>query len=181
MANFFISYSRKDSDIANKIRNHILKLNAGHDVFLDIMSLKVGVAWKQELKRKIDAADFVVFILSKNSVISKNIKDELSWIKKSELNTGIRKLLTYRIDNTNIFQSISMYQVLDATDNFTIDFYNIMAGASQSNSFFNIDYTVSVKNRLSYDLKCWVDAPPEFLAKIQLVEFRFASVMIKMK
>jgi hypothetical protein len=173
MANFFISYSRKDAAIANKFRDHIYKLDSGHEVFLDIKSLGVGANWKIELQRKVRSCDYFIFIHSKHSLKSAYVKDELEWVSEDELKTGLRKLIVYRLGYAPIIPEIAAYQILDATDNFTIDFFKLMQGIFSGNSFYNVEYELMLEDEFWYKGKLWIDAPKKFLSKIQLVEYRF--------
>jgi hypothetical protein len=172
MASFFISYSRKDSAYANKLRNHISKLDATHDVFLDIASIKVGTNWKLELQRKIMACDFFIFIHSGDALKSKHVREELTWVADSELKTGMRKMIVYRLNYAEIIPEIATYQVLDATDNFTIDFYQLMQGVFSGNSFYDVQYDINLVDEFWYEGRAWIDAPSIFLEKIQMVEYR---------
>ncbi|CAN5575958.1 hypothetical protein BH10BAC2_BH10BAC2_10220 [soil metagenome] len=173
MANFFISYSRQDSVIAEQIRNHIYKLDSSNDVFLDIKSMKTGVNWKTELQRKIKSCDFFILIHSKHSLVSKHVKEEIKWISDSELKSGMRKLIVYRLNYAQIIPEITNYQILDASDNFTIDFFKLMQGVFAEHSFYTVEYDIMLEDEFWYKGKIWIDAPPEFLAKIQMAEYRF--------
>ncbi len=172
MASFFISYSRTDSVYANKIRNHLTKLDATHDVFLYIVSIKVGTNWKSELERKINACDYFIFIHSQAALKSKHVREELSWVAASELKTGVRKLIVYRLNYAEIIPEIAAYQVLDATDNFTIDFFRLMQGVYAGNSFYDVQYQIKLRDEFWYEGTVWIDAPSDFLQKIQMVEYR---------
>lgn len=151
MATFFISYSRKDgAEVANQLRNYISKLDSSHDVFLDIHSIKAGSNWKAELKRKISAADYFIYIHSPKGFLSANVKEELKWVKESELKSGMRKLFVYRIGYAELTADISPYQILDATENFAIDFYKLMTGIFSGHSFFNIEYDIELVDEYWY-------------------------------
>lgn len=174
MATFFISYSRRDGAAkANMLRNHISKLDSGHDVFLDIQSIKTGVNWQTELKRKISTCDYFVYIHSPGSLKSPHIKKELSWVKASELHTGMRKLFVYRLGYAELTEDISTYQILDESENFAVDFYKLMTGIFSENSFYSIEYDLKLVNEYWYKGKVWIEAPEKFLSKIQMVEYRF--------
>lgn len=172
MASFFISYSRKDTAFANQLRNHISKLDSTHDVFLDITSIKVGTNWKAELQRKIYACDFFIFVHSTDSIKSTHVKQELAWVADSELKTGMRKMIVYRLNYADIIPEIAAYQILDATDNFTIDFFRLMQGVFSGNSFYEVQYEIKLMDEFWYEGKVWIDAPAEYLKKIQMVEYR---------
>lgn len=174
MAVFFISYSRKDAgNIANMLRNHIVKLDSGHDVFLDVQSIKTGADWHNELKRKIAACDFFIYIHSPGSLQSPYVKSELNWVKAAELKSGMRKLFVYRIGYAELTPDIAAYQVLDATENFAIDFYRLMNGVFSGNSFYNVEHEIELEDEFWYKGKVWIEAPEKFLSKIQMVEYRF--------
>ncbi|MCC6287830.1 MAG: toll/interleukin-1 receptor domain-containing protein [Chitinophagaceae bacterium] len=173
MANFFISYSRKNTDIAKRIRNLISRLDTAHDVFLDTESIKAGADWKKELENRIKKCDHFIYIHSPESLQSKYIKQELAWVRQSELKTGIRKLIVYRLQFADIIPQLAAYQILDATDDFTIDFFKLMSGILQNNSFYTVEHEIQLADEWWYSGKFWIDAPPEFLKKIQMVEYRF--------
>ena len=174
MANFFISYSRKDAaKIANTLRDHIARLDSGHDIFLDVQSIRTGTNWKAELKRKIQSCDYFVYVHSPKSLESPYIKDELNWVKDLELKSGMRKLFVYRLGYAELTGDIADYQVLDATDNFTIDFHRLMTGIFSEHSFYSIEYDLRVVDEWWYKGTMWVEAPEIFLSKIQMVEYRF--------
>ncbi len=155
------------------LRNHILKLDSGHDVFLDVQSIKTGTNWGLELKRRVAACDYFIYIHSSGSLQSPHIKDELNWVKASELKSGVRKLFVYRIGYADLTPDIATYQVLDATENFAIDFYKLMTGVFSGISFYSIEYDLNVVDEYWYKGKVWIEAPDKFLKKIQMVEYRF--------
>ncbi|MBL0358808.1 MAG: toll/interleukin-1 receptor domain-containing protein [Chitinophagaceae bacterium] len=174
MANFFISYSRKDAaETAKNLRKYICKLDSAHDVFLDSESIKPGVNWKAELQKKIKDCDHFVYIHSKASLESPYIKQELSWVYQSELKTGIRKMLVYRLGYADLFPQLAPYQVMDATDDFVIDFYKLMTGVFSVNSFYTVEHEIKLADEFWYKGKFWIEAPVDFLKKIQMVEYRF--------
>lgn len=172
MSCFFISYSRKETDIANKIRDHISRLDSSHDVFLDTTSIKVGVNWKDELERKIKQCDYFIYIHSENTLASKYVNNELKWVEDSELKTGLRKMIVYRIGHAPLIPAIANYQILDASDNFAVDFHRLMQGIYAENSFYSIQYEIELQDKYWYKGKVWVEAPKNFLNKIQMVEYR---------
>lgn len=174
MATFFISYSRKDAgEVANKLRNHIAKLDSSHDIFLDIQSIKAGANWKMELKRKITSCDYFIYIHSPQSLQSPHVKDELKWVSESELKSGMRKLIVYRLGFAELTADISSYQILDASDNFAVDFYKLMTGVFSEHSFYSVEYELELEDEYWYKGKVWIEGPDKFLSKIQMVEYRF--------
>lgn len=173
MAIFFISYCREDEATANKIRNHIYKLDSSHDVFLDIKSIRVGANWRSELQKKITHCDYFILIYSKKSLKSTAVLEEIKWVGESELKTGMRKLIVYRLNYAEIIPQIARYQILDATDNFAVDFFKLMQGVFAENSFYNVEYDIMLEDEAWYKGKIWIEAPKKYLSKIQMAEYRF--------
>lgn len=172
MASFFISYSRRNADIAKRIRTLISKTDATHDVFLDTESLKAGANWLKELETRIKKCDHFIYIHTPESKQSKYIDQELQWVRQSELKTGIRKLIVYRLKFADINPLLTDYQILDASDDFTVDFYKLMSGIQQNYSFYSVEHEIQLADAWWYKGKFWIDAPSEFLKKIQMVEYR---------
>ena len=70
----FISYSRKTSDIANKIKDLIS--NEGHDAWIDIEGIYVSDEWKKTLAKNIKKADCIIIVHSEYWETSENCKWE---------------------------------------------------------------------------------------------------------
>ena len=70
----FVSYSRKDKDIAEHYR--LAQIALGNDVFIDTYSIRTGENWQAALAHAIDNADIFQLFWSKNSAKSENVKDE---------------------------------------------------------------------------------------------------------
>jgi len=83
----FISYSRKDSDIA--LAYKAAQVALGNEVFLDVDSLRAGQDWKAQLARAIDEADILQLFWSENSSQSEYCRYEWDYA------------LNYRCTDTN--------------------------------------------------------------------------------
>lgn len=73
MQNIFMSYSRKDADFARKLAADLEK--AGYDVWWDITDLRGGDDWVRMIPDAIKSSQYVIVVLSPNSV-------ESEWVKK---------------------------------------------------------------------------------------------------
>ena len=76
-AKFFISYRRNspdDNQLANYLREALSTL--GHQVFIDT-TLRTGAAWLDEIDQQIKASDFLIVLLSPNSLDSEMVKSEV--------------------------------------------------------------------------------------------------------
>jgi uncharacterized membrane protein YhaH (DUF805 family) len=72
MAGVFLSYSRADRALAERIVGHLRGL--GVEVWWD--EDMRGVDWQDELERRIEALDAVLVLWTENSIASKNVRDE---------------------------------------------------------------------------------------------------------
>ncbi len=70
----FISYSRKDKEVAENYR--LAQLAMGNEVFMDTYSIRTGENWQAALARAIDQADIFQLFWSQNSADSENVRDE---------------------------------------------------------------------------------------------------------
>ena len=76
MANhIFISYSHKDIDFAGKIVQALADNNL--DTWVDWKSIPKGTDWWEKIKRGIEEADALLFLISSQSVSSEVCRDEL--------------------------------------------------------------------------------------------------------
>lgn len=83
MSRIFISYSRKDIEIARQLAAELQK--AGFDVWWDISGLKGGDDWVRVIPAAIDASQFFIILLSKASV-------ESQWVQKEYLRALNRRM-----------------------------------------------------------------------------------------
>lgn len=116
----FISYSKKDNKFAIKLANDLEK--AGHNIWID-RSIKVGEAWKQAIEEKLEEAEEVIVILSRNSIVSRWVQHEGS------VAYGLKK---------------KMYPVL--IEDIPPDDVPIWVEQLQYHSFVGIDYDIAYKS-----------------------------------
>lgn len=76
----FVSYSRKDTEIARAYR--LAQIAAGNDVFLDTESIRSGEDWKAALANAIDRADIFQLFWSPNSADSPAVRSEWDYALK---------------------------------------------------------------------------------------------------
>jgi|GEM_PF-840613 len=74
MQKIFISYSRKDTDFVRKLAGDFEK--AGYDVWWDLTDLRGGDDWVRQIPAAIEASQFIVVVLSPNSVASEWVQKE---------------------------------------------------------------------------------------------------------
>ena len=74
MQKIFISYSRKDIDFARKLAGNLEQ--AGYDVWWDLTDLRGGDDWVRQIPAAIKDSQFVIVVLSPNSVVSEWVEKE---------------------------------------------------------------------------------------------------------
>ncbi|WP_421657468.1 toll/interleukin-1 receptor domain-containing protein [Leptothermofonsia sp. ETS-13] len=86
MTDIFISYSRKDKGFVRKLHAALVKL--GRDVWVDWEDIPPNAAWRAEIQLGIESAeiqlgiestDTFVFVISPDSVVSRECEVELDW------------------------------------------------------------------------------------------------------
>lgn len=77
----FVSYSHKDSD---RVFELIEILQKEYNVWFD-EGIRFGREWDEEIVSKIDGCSLFVYAITKNSLESKNCKDEIAYAKDSNI------------------------------------------------------------------------------------------------
>src|SRR5262245_29324051 len=73
---FFVSYAREDGEFAKRLA---LGLQAeGIPVWMDVLHIKTGKAREDQIEQALKSAAGLVFVMSRNSIDSDTVKDELS-------------------------------------------------------------------------------------------------------
>jgi hypothetical protein len=95
MSHFFISYSRRDMEIADQFVNSLAEM--GMDVWVDREDIKVGNSWREQIVEAIDTCDAFVLILSSNSAASTNVHKEVILAQDSARPTYVVMLEVVRL------------------------------------------------------------------------------------
>ena len=82
MTQVFISYSRRDLDFVEQLAADLKA--AGLNVWYDLSGLEGGSRWSRELEKAIRESQYVLVVLSPDSVSSKWVEEE--FLFASELN-----------------------------------------------------------------------------------------------
>jgi hypothetical protein len=147
----------------------------GHDVFLDLFKLDAAADIRSTLKKKIDWCDYFIVVLSRNALKSKWVNFELGYARQSELNSGEKKIFAIQIDDSNLPRILADYLVLDfsAGDKFTPNFFKLMYSILQKPTHYEVAHRVINDPEKGYLFDLWIQCVPEFMARIDLVEYRF--------
>ncbi|MGB3342390.1 MAG: toll/interleukin-1 receptor domain-containing protein [Aequorivita sp.] len=73
----FISYSRHDTEYVSALAKALR--DEGFDVWFD-KNIRTGTDWDDTLETELKKADTIVLVMSKTSVASENVKDEMSYV-----------------------------------------------------------------------------------------------------
>jgi len=103
----FVSYSRADTEYVSKLVDSLRKV--GFDVWFDA-NIRTGDEWDDVIEREIKNSDAMVLILSKSSVNSNNVKDEMSFAM--QLNKGINPI---KIEECDVPMRLARKQFTDFT------------------------------------------------------------------
>jgi hypothetical protein len=74
MEHVFISYSRADKALADRLRSDLERL--GVDVWIDVEDIHAGLKWSSAIQQALDTCEVMVVILSPDSAASQNVEDE---------------------------------------------------------------------------------------------------------
>jgi len=111
----FISYSHQDKKWATSIADRVRE--AGHEVSIDSWNVKVGDNLLNKIKEGLATADALIFVISKNSLVSKGVMHEFSAIAFGELSNKKQRIIPVLIDKSNVPSYLSQYLYLDLTVN----------------------------------------------------------------
>lgn len=103
----FISYSRRDTEYVSKLAEGLRK--QGFDIWFD-KNIKSGSDWDDTIEEQLKLADAIVLVLSKTSVASDNVKDEMSYAM--ELQTPI---IPIKIEECSVPMRMARKQHIDFT------------------------------------------------------------------
>jgi hypothetical protein len=96
MADAFISYSRNDEGFVRKLEQALVK--RGKEVWVDVEAIPPTAKWRQEIYSGIEGAETFVFVISPDSIASKECKRELDHATKH--NKRLVPILRRQVDAT---------------------------------------------------------------------------------
>src|SRR5689334_21229059 len=127
MTRVFISHSSLDKPFARRLETS-LRL-AGVDAWLDEKKLLIGDSIIKELGNAIDESDFVVAVLSNNSVRSTWVEKELSLAMTQEQERKAKVVLPVKIDDCVVpsFLKDKLYADFSDATRFDEAIYTLLA------------------------------------------------------
>ena len=118
-ANYFFSYSRKNSDFVKKLATDLKK--AGENVWLDQLDIAPGNPWDDSIQNALNEAEGLIVILSDDSVKSKNVMDEVSYA----ISRG-KRIVPLVIENCPIPFRLARLQYIDFMKDYDSSFANLL-------------------------------------------------------
>jgi hypothetical protein len=107
----FLSYSRLDSEVADRISTALKR--AGHQIWKWDETLKPGDNIAKKTFEGIEGADAFLLIVSANSLASKSVMHEFSALALSEISKREFRIIPVLIDQTPVPSYLSSYFYLD--------------------------------------------------------------------
>jgi hypothetical protein len=94
---FFISYRRRATDDARLAKLLVDQLRAaGHDVFIDV-DIPIGTDWSAEITRRVQWCEYLVVLLSEDSIDSEMVQGEIRLARHYRRDDGSPHIFPIRI------------------------------------------------------------------------------------
>ena len=94
---FFVSYRRRADDDARLAKRLVDELRkAGHDVFIDV-DIRLGTDWSAEITCRIQWCDYLVVLLSEDSIDSEMVQGEVRLARQYRRDDGSPHIFPVRI------------------------------------------------------------------------------------
>ncbi|EUD06977.1 toll/interleukin-1 receptor domain-containing protein [Providencia alcalifaciens] len=121
----FISHSSKDKPFARML---CLELeNNGHKPWLDELDIHIGESIPEKVSQGLQDADFVIVILSKNSVSSKWVEREWQTKYWSEIEKGKIQVLPVLLEDCNIPELLKTKKYANFSEDYNYGLSSLLA------------------------------------------------------
>lgn len=117
----FFSYSRDDSELVLNLAKELRQ--AGADVWLDQLDIPAGQRWDSAIQNALTDADTLIVALSKTSISSDNVMDEVSYALEKD-----KKVIPVLLEECEIPFRIRRLQFVDLTTNYEEGIKTILSG-----------------------------------------------------
>ena len=114
-ATAFLSYSRKNKDFALKLQKDLRENQV--ECWIDTRDISAGKIWDREIEEAIQSCDSLILILSKDSVESDNVLDEVY----HALGIG-KNIIPIMIEDCKVPYRLSRYQNIDFSKDYSSGF-----------------------------------------------------------
>ncbi len=125
----FISYTQEDKRYATLIANALEQ--AGHEVWYDKWSLRVGDNLIQKINEGLKETDALIVIVSKYALRSKWVMHEFSAIALGDLSSRKSRVIPVLVDKSSVPQYLARYVYVDLTTDVDGGIQRILAALSE--------------------------------------------------
>lgn len=112
----FISHSSKDKAFANCLYADLVE--KGHNPWLDERDIRAGASIPTEIQKGLSSADYILVLLSPNSVASEWVKAEWEALFWEEMNTRKIKVIPLLIEDCEIPTFLKVKKYIDFRQNY---------------------------------------------------------------
>jgi hypothetical protein len=125
MASIFISHSSRDRESAARISRDLAA--AGHHVWLDEWSIRVGESIPHRIEKGIEESDFLVVLLSRNAAESRWVEREWSTAYWGEVQKGSVAVLPVRLEECEIPTLLQTKKYADLSTSYEAGMSDLLA------------------------------------------------------
>lgn len=116
MSTVFLSYSRSDSQIVDKIAQDLQR--EGIEIWFDRQDIKPGQNWKEQIEKALNDASFLIVFISKNSLQSRAVQLEYRAAFENQKRTGGTRLIPILLEKVELPEFLSTIQYIDFTESY---------------------------------------------------------------
>ena len=121
----FISYSNEDRELAKKITDRLLETNI--QVWYDGYEMGIGDSLSDQVKDVLTASDYILILISSNSINSKWINDEFNSKKRNEFKTRDITTIPILVEECEIPSYLNFFSFVDLSKDFELGLKNLIA------------------------------------------------------
>jgi hypothetical protein len=120
----FISYSRVDTEFVTRLINDLSR--QGLNIWMDQRNIGAGQRWDSIIQDALESCDIFMIVLSKYSVESENVLDELSFAIN-----GNKRIIPILLENCEIPYRLARIQFVNFANDYQTGFHHLISEITQ--------------------------------------------------
>ena len=120
----FISFSNEDRELAKKITNRLIESNI--QVVFDEYELRTGDSLIDQIKDTLTASNYILILISSNSINSKWINEEINSKKIQEFKTRDITTIPILLEDCEIPSHLNSFSIVDLSKDFELGLKNLI-------------------------------------------------------
>jgi len=172
MANIFISHSSKDKQFARKLAETLRKF--GHKPWLDEWEIKVGECIPTKIEEGLMDTDYVVLVLTKNSINSNWVDKEWKAKYWEEIHTKDTIILPILLEDCKIPELLKTKKYANFKEDFSVGMVELMGSISPV-----IKHEVNQEFNENFETKSLDFEISKLITKIQKREIPLSQIIIE--